>query len=155
MGDVEGVCHVFNAAQADPSLALQPQPQRHLTKRPQPPPRRRAHGLEEEPAAGFFPEEEDEDEGEGEAQPSSGRPPAPHYLYTMMVAAFAHERHGAWPAALYMYEDFLLRHGAQALEWPLATAVARCLNCECVRVIVRPWLFALPCWLKGKTAPTD
>jgi hypothetical protein len=65
---------------------------------------------------------------------TGGGKAAPHYLYTTLIAAFT--QRGAWPAALYLYEDFMLAHGPGAMERPLATAVARCLNQECVCVLV-------------------
>lgn len=54
----------------------------------------------------------------------------PHYLYTSLISAFADR--GAWAAALYLYEDFMLAHGPEALQRPLITAVARCVNPEYV-----------------------
>lgn len=117
---MEAACRIFYASQADPTL-LTPQP------------RQRPRGKKARLGMALLGEEEQpvgtalwRDEAEGSAGGGGRAVAVPHYLYTSLMAAFADQ--GAWSAALYLYEDFMIVHGPQALQRPLVTAVARSLN---------------------------
>ncbi len=129
VGDVREACQIFYAAQADPSLAPQERLRRRARTAPAPS-SLSASAVEGGMDGAFLEEQDDRGLFPLAAAAAGGGQGAPHYLYTTLIAAFT--QHGAWPAALYLYEDFMLAHGPGAMERPLATVVARCLNQECV-----------------------
>lgn len=122
---MEAACRVFSASQADPAL-LSPR----ARQRPRKQKARLGMALleeeEEEPVGAALWQDEGEGSDAAAAGGGRGAVAVPHYLYTSLISAFADQ--GAWAAALYLYEDFMLAHGPQALQRPLVTAAARALN---------------------------